>query len=121
MNFKTCKQILGSVTTKYTCCLTDKIGSRNGQDKSQKYIAPLLCPVMYKFLIFANPPKLVEFNRVSSFGFASDGRNGGMLFASEIKSYMTREMIRCITSILLLKIKCLRQYNINSMAIAFTA
>ena len=46
-------------------------------------MAPLLCPVMYKFLIFANPPKLVEFNRVSSFGFASDGRNGGMLFASE--------------------------------------
>lgn len=54
---------------------------------------------MYKFLIFANPPKLVEFNLVTSFGFASEGRNGGMLFVSETKSYMTRELIRYITSI----------------------
>lgn len=98
-NFRICKQKLDSVTKTYTCCFNDKIGSKNGYDKSQKYIAPLLCPVMYKFLIFANPPKLVEFNLVSSFGFASEGRNGGMLFASETKSYMTRELIRYITSI----------------------
>lgn len=37
-----------------------------GHDASQKVIAPFLCPVMYKFLMFENPEKLAELRLIPS-------------------------------------------------------
>lgn len=54
------------------------MGIKNGEDACQKLMAPSLCPVMYKFLIFANPLNEAGFGGVPSFVFASKGNRGGM-------------------------------------------
>jgi hypothetical protein len=60
---------------KSTCCFKDKTGIRKGNDASQKFMAPSLCPVMYKFLTFENPLNRAEF---PSFCLVSEGRSGGI-------------------------------------------
>jgi len=60
-----------------TCCFNCKIGVKKGHDASQKVMAPLLCPVMYKFLKFENPVKLAALKLIPSLRFVSMGISGG--------------------------------------------
>jgi hypothetical protein len=40
---------------------------KKGHDASQNVMAPLWCPVMYKFLMFENLEKLAELRLIPSF------------------------------------------------------
>lgn len=72
-----------------TCWVRDATGSKSGHDASQKLMAPLSCPVMYKFLAVENELKLVEFELFPSFCLLSNGKSGRLFFASTMKSYIT--------------------------------
>lgn len=64
----------------FTCCCKENIGMKIGHDASQKFMLPSLCPDIYKFSTFENPPNWTVFKYVTSFGFGSERKSEGMSF-----------------------------------------
>lgn len=53
---------------------------------SQNFMAPVLCPVMYKFLALEKPLKCIDFELAPSFAAASLGKSGKISFANVSQS-----------------------------------
>lgn len=64
----------------FTCCCNKKIRMKIGHDASQKFMLPSLCPDIYKFATFENPPNWTVFKYASSFDFNSGRKREGMSF-----------------------------------------
>ena len=57
------------------------MGTKSGDERSQKFMPPSLCPVMYRFFTFEKPLKRAAFKLLPSFGFVSKERRDGMVLA----------------------------------------